>query len=154
MITIERVASLIGQPLDQHAVEALVGVGGRELPSDHEPGHPEDEANYFIVPSAGLTLLAGPDRIISTIFFMLDGDADVRGHPWSLENGLGKASRRSDVRAFLGEPEKAGGPTTIPGLPPSGAWDRFRYPPFGYLHVQYSVGEGRISQFTIMVTAP
>ena len=154
MLTVDRVATLIGKPFDRRVIETVVGFGGSELPSDHDPGHPEDECHYFMVPPNGLQFAAGPDRIITTIFFMLDGDSNVRGHPWKLENGVGSASARSDVRARLGEPEKSGGPTTVRGLPPVGAWDRFTFPPFGYLHVQYAVDQDRISQFTVMATAP
>jgi hypothetical protein len=153
-LTVERVATLIGKPLEVGAIEAVVGPGATELPADHDPGHPEDERHYFVVPHLGLQILAGADRSIKTLFFMLDGDAGVSGHPWSLHGRLTRGSRRTDVRAHLGAPEKSGGPSTIRGLPPTGGWDRFKYPPFGYLHVQYAAGDGHISMFTVMTEAP
>jgi hypothetical protein len=58
---VDDVAILLGKPLERTSTTAVVGAEGRELPSDHDAGHPEDERHYFIVPSLGLQMLAGRD---------------------------------------------------------------------------------------------
>jgi hypothetical protein len=150
MPVVEDITVLLGKPLDHDAITAVVGVAGRELLSDHDPGHPEDERHYYIVPSLGLQMVAGPDRVIRTVFFMLDGDENVSAFPWTLAGGVGAASKRSDVRATLGTPEASGQGSRIGGLPPLGPWDRFEYPPFGSLHVQYKVSGDGVAQMTLM----
>lgn len=73
MPTVDDIAVLLNQALDPDVISAVVGAAGRELPSDHDPGHPEDEGHYFVVPARGLQMLSGPDRIVRTLFFMLEG---------------------------------------------------------------------------------
>jgi len=152
MPVVDDIACLLGKPLDHDVITTVVGVEGRELPDDDDdPGHPEDERHDYIVPSLGLQLLAGPDRIIRTIFFMLEGDEDVSAFPWTMVNGVGPSSTQRDVRAKLGEPEASGkGSQIIASLPPNGPWDRFSFPPFGFLHVQYKVSGIGIAQMTLM----
>src|SRR5438105_13203420 len=97
----DEIALLLGEPLDSDVITAVVGVEGRELPDHTDPGHPEDERHCFIIPSLGLQLLAGPDRIIRTIFFMLESDENVSAFPWTTANGVSPSSSQRDVRARL-----------------------------------------------------
>lgn len=151
MHVVDDIAILLGKPLDGDAITAVVGIKGRELPDDCDPGHPEDERHYYIIPSVGLQLLAGSDRIIRTIFFMLEGDENVSAFPWTTANGVGPASTQRDVRVRLGEPEASGKGLQIAAtLPPTGPWDRFPFPPFGFLHVQYKRSENGVAQMTLM----
>src|SRR4051794_15159331 len=108
MRVVEDIAVLLGKPLDGRVITAVVGVEGRELPDEHDPGHPEDERHHYVVPSLGLELQTGPDRIIRTAFCMLDGDENVLGFPWTTASGVGPTSTQNDVRAKLGAPESSG----------------------------------------------
>ncbi len=153
MLTVEDIAVLLGRPLNDATISAVTAVPGRELTSDHDPGHPEDERHYYVVPTLGLQLLAGTHGNISTVFFMLEGDANVHGHPWALRSGVNGASSPSAVRAQLGEPQSTGSGVKIPGLARTGSWDRFRFPPFGFLHVQYTLAGNGIAQMTLMTEA-
>jgi hypothetical protein len=94
-------------------------------------------------------MLAGRDRVVRTLFFMIEGDENAAAYPWSLRNGVGPDSRPADVRARLGPPEASGKGLNLPGLN-GGAWDRFDYPPFGFLHVQYTRAGDGISQMSLM----
>jgi hypothetical protein len=148
---VDDIAILLGKPLDRDVITAVVCVEGRELPGDYDPGHPEDERHDYIVPSLGLQFLAGPDRIIRSAFFMLEGDENVSSFPWTLANGIGPASTQSEVRSRLGKPEASGaGSHLIKSLQPTGPWDRFSFPPFGFLHVQYKPSVDGITQITLM----
>ena len=69
------------------------------LPDHTDPGHPEDERHCFIIPSLGLQLLAGPDRIIRTIFFMLESDENVSAFPWTTANGVSPSSSQRAGRS-------------------------------------------------------
>ena len=150
MLTVDDVAVLINRPLDASTLESVVGIQGRELPSDHDEGHPEDEVHYYIFPPLGLEFLAGPDRIIATVICMLQNDEHVDGYDWSLKNGIHRGSSPSELHIVFGVPERTGAKRLKGLLGPTGPWERFRVPDLGVIHFQYDLEGKRIVMITVM----
>jgi len=148
-LTVDDAAVLLGKPFDADAVASAVGARPKLIQSYHGLGGPQDERHYYGVPPVGLQMLTGRDRVVHTLYFMIEGDSNVAPYSWSLRNGVGRDSRPADVRARLGPPEASGPGLDLPRLR-TGPWERFRYPPFGSLHIQYSRAGDTISMMTLM----
>jgi hypothetical protein len=148
MHTVDEVIPLLGSCLDEHRIESLFGLRGQDFVTEFEPGHPDDQRRYYLLPTIGLQFLLNETDIIETIFFVIEGDNHVGPYMWSFRNGVNPSSSRKEVLAALGQPDRSRqADTDDPSAP--GGWDRFRLPT-GLVHVQYKPGGVGVSMVTVM----
>ena len=153
MYFIDQVVPLLGSPFDENSIERIFGVRGKELLTQYEPGHPEDQRRYYILRQFGLQILIDSAGVVDSIFFMIDGDENIAPYPWSFsKGGLNGSSKRVEVLAALGKPDRSSQAELDDPFAPGG-WDRF-ITAFGFIHVQYKALTAGISMVTFMRSAP
>jgi hypothetical protein len=144
MHTIDDVLPLLGTPLNEHHVESLFGARGQDTITDGEPGHPEDRRHYYNLPELGLQFLIQNGGIITTIFFHMEGDSDVRPYAWHFKNGLNPTSTREEVLTAFGMPERSSATDQKSHQFAPGGWDRFLLPRC-IIHITYKQGNKGVS---------
>jgi hypothetical protein len=102
---------------------------------------------FLEVPAEGMTFRLDEQLAVHTIFLYGDGMEGFRQYQLPLPAGLLFSMSRSDVREYLGEPNRNGDPlvdeTTV-----SFAWDRYESD-LAYFHLRYTSGNQQIQLITI-----
>jgi hypothetical protein len=99
---------------------------------------------YLEVPAEGFTFVLNSELAVQTIFLYGDDMAGFAQYCQPLPAGLLFSMSRSDVREYLGEPNRIGEPTDAVPF----AWDRYESPA-AYFHLRYTRGNQQIQLITI-----
>jgi hypothetical protein len=124
MHSIDELVPLLGSPFDEKAIEAMFRVRGEELLTEFQPGHPEDQRRFYLLRPFGLQMLIDDAGLVDTLFFMIEGDDNVEPYAWSFRDRVNGSSKRADVLAVLGKPDRSGPDDSDNPFAPGG-WDRF-----------------------------
>ena len=148
MATAEELLAVVGAPVDSAAVNALVAVDGLASSTgpDYEEGEPR--RSYLTNLAAGYQLLCHSGRVV-TAFLYAEPAEGFAAFPGSLPGGLARGTRRAEVLARFGAPERSGEAVTVPGLGRQGAWDRFAVDAVR-VHFQYTEPEQSIRLVSVI----
>jgi hypothetical protein len=147
MATCEELIAIIGLPVDAPRVRALVAADG--LTASEEPeGWSVPRRSYLSCQAAGYSLTHELGRVTTAFLYAepAEGFAPFAG---PLPGGFPRGTTRRRVLDEFGVPERSGQQTTIVGLGPQGAWDRFAIGSVR-MHFQYTVVGDLIRLVSIM----
>ena len=147
MATSEELIAIIGMRVDAPRVGALVAADGL-IASEEPEGWSVPRRSYLSGQAAGYSLTHALGRVTTVVLYAepAEGFAPFAG---LLPGGLARGTTRHRVLEEFGVPERSGEQTTIVGLGPQGAWDRFAIGGVR-IHFQYTVVGDLIRLVSIM----
>jgi hypothetical protein len=139
MATAEELVAIVGLPLAAPTVRELV-LTDRLTASVEPKGWSAPRRSYLSGQAAGYALTHQLGRVTNAVLYAEPAEGFV-AFPGPLPGGLARGATRRQVLERFGLPERSGEATTIAGLGPQGAWDRFAVGDVR-IHFQYTaVGE-------------
>ena len=147
MATAEELLAVVGSPVNSAAVRALVAADGLTA-SDEPEGWSVPRRSYLSGPAAGYALTHALDRVTTAVLYAEPAEG-FAVFPSPLPGGLSGRATRRDVLARFGAPERSGEATTVTGLGPQGAWDRFAVGGLR-VHFQYTVAGELVRRVSVM----
>ena len=100
--------------------------------------------------AVGYALTHALGRVVTAVLYAEPAEGFV-AFPDSLPGKLPRGATRRDVIARFGQPERCGEATTITGLGPQGAWDRFAVGDLR-IHFQYTVAGELVRLVSVMAS--
>jgi hypothetical protein len=149
MPSMESLIALVGQRVDDTAVQALIASERLQSSTEEDLEEGEPVRSHLSSPTGGYLFSHTLGRL-NTLFVHARPKGEYAAFRGELVHGLTPQSTRPDVRRKLGTPSRSGEARNHPLLGSYGAWDRFDSTPL-CLHFQYTQAAEEIDLVTVML---
>lgn len=150
MPSLESLIPIVGQPVDDAAVQALIASEQLQSSTEEDLEEGEPVRSHLSSPTGGYLFSHTLGRL-NTLFVHVRPTSEYAAFRGALVHGLTPQSTRSDVRRRLGTPSRSGEAQNHSPLGRYGAWDRFDSQVL-CLHFQYTEPGEEIDLITVMMS--